>query len=208
MSDHSYEPDFIFLKNAKYTFFVTGVSLSFTILTVVLLYTDKHVNPLLYFILPITLGLLMAYLPEELLSLIHYILRFCDFPVSSIVSIIVIRFIFLISRYSQKHLHSPTQTKRGRLIPDRRNPTYIILVSCMSVVSLTIALVLIGYGLNPFYLSWGHGVAFSELLFCFLFTLVCDNGNISDACLTALYASLYLSPILSSSSGYFTFFSF
>ncbi|KAK8896051.1 hypothetical protein M9Y10_013939 [Tritrichomonas musculus] len=204
MSDHSYEPDFIFLKNAKYTFFVTGVCLSFAGFTCFLLLTDKHVNPALYFILPISLGLVMAYLPPDLLSLVHYILRFCDFPISSVVSIIVVRFTFLISRYALKYFHSNTQTKRGKLIPDRRNPTYRFIISFISVISLTIALILIGYGLDPFLLSTGHGFAFSELLFCFLFTIVCDNGIISDACLTALYASLYLSPILSLSSGHFT----
>lgn len=185
---------------------MTGVCLAFAILTFYLLYWDKRINPLLYIVAPITFGLLMMNLPLYIIELIHYILGFCNFPISFIVSIIVIRFSFLISRYFLKNSNSPTQVRKGKTIS--RNSNFQVFIWCISIPTLTTALILIGYGpfLEPFLLTWVHGVAFAELLFCFLFTIICDNGIISDCCLTALYASLYLSPIVSSSSGYFTVF--
>lgn len=210
MSD-SIEPDFVFLQEPKYTSAVFGLFLSF--FAIFILSLRNKLPPIYICVIgPILMMYLCSRCSYEIELIIRYFLTFFNIPFSLLISLLFIRFTLLISRFLLTKLNKPitsAQFNEGKLIPDRSNPLYQIIIGTLSFVFMTTATFLISFGFSPEFLWNGHatyGVAFACLVFSFLFTLVCDNGIISDPCMIFFYTSLFLSPMISASGGMFTVF--
>ena len=208
MSDGSIEPDFVFLKNTGYTFSVFGVFVAYFAILVRSL-QSKSVGSEWFIILPLVCIFMFTFLPREFELPINYILKFLDFPVSFIECYYYVRLVCFLSRFSMDKLNPPVsqqEIRKGRLLPSRKSIAYRAVISAISLVSLTIATVLVTYGFKYWALSWYHGVVAAGVVFAFLFTIVCDNGIISDPCMVSLHTALSVVPMISLSAGFFTVF--
>ena len=208
MSDGSIEPDFVFLKNTGYTFSMFGVFVAYFVILVRSL-RSKPVGAEWFILFPIILLIAFNFLPREFELPINYILKFLDFPVSFIECYYYVRLVCFLSRFSLDKLNPPVsqqEIRRGKLLPSRKSLSYRAVISIISVVSLTIATALVSYGFKYWALSWYHGVVAAGVVFAFLFTIVCDNGIISDPCMISLHTALSVVPMISLSAGFFTVF--
>ncbi|OHT08039.1 hypothetical protein TRFO_23568 [Tritrichomonas foetus] len=199
----SIEPDFVFLRNPTYIKSVFGIFIGFTTILVLSL-RGKSTGAEWFILAPLIFMIAFTFLPDEFETPINYIIQFLGFPVSFIESYYFTRLTCFCSRYLLKTLNTPSTN--GKLLPPRNSLPYRIAISSISIVSFTTTLVLLMYGFEHWLLSWYHGVVFAGLVFAFLFTIVCDNGIISDPCMIALRTSLSIAPILCESAGFFTVF--
>jgi hypothetical protein len=129
---------------------------------------------------------------------------FLDFPVSFVEAVLTVRLICFISRVCLNVFGSPPPVRTPGVLPKRTTTEFRVVITAISLASATAAFVFLFYGASRYNVSVYLAVAVVALVAALLATLVWDNGIISDSCLVLFRTSLSLAPVLSYSSGEFT----
>ena len=138
-----------------------------------------------WFLLGPLIGALLSYVAQNYVAFfLHYLLICLDFPFSFVEVCLYTQLVNFISRYILKE-----NPKRGT--------PYRIKIACICIPILVLAffIVLDDFHLHSF--NFLHGVALGATFFTFIYSIVADNGILTDAAMITLKTALVLAPSLS-----------
>lgn len=185
-----YEPKFTFIYADRYQAMTFGIFISYVVI-LAMLTNNSDIQTSSLIIYPLVSGLVSAILSPISRALAKITVLFLDFPVMFIEAVLFVRLVNFISR----SFYTVNKTN-GRY---NKYAVYPI-----SFVALTYGFTLILNGLVPKELSILHGLSFSLLISAFIYTLVANNGILTDPSLIFFRTMLSIAPCISYSSGFNT----
>lgn len=177
------EPPVAFLTNPQFSGTVFGIFLAFFILFIIAI-RGREYETFWFLIAPAVGGTVGYAIHRYVHTLIHYILLLFDFPMSFVEICLYTQFINYIARAVIRQ-------------DEKRENTYKGLIALISMPTLVFSFYIISYDFKPENFTFIHGLSFGAFGFCFLYSIIADNGTIVDSSLMLLKACLVLAPTLS-----------
>ncbi|EAY17725.1 hypothetical protein TVAG_170390 [Trichomonas vaginalis G3] len=187
-----YEHGFNIDNNPNYIYFMLGLLIPFAVIFI--LSIKGHNLESYWFVLgPALCILFCSLLPEAAIRFIHrYILIAFDFPVAYVETCLFIQLINYLSRIIRNKYYNDEQR------------IYKTILCFISLPALVISFTILFGGLHPENIKFLHGITFGGVVFCFIYSIVADNGNLIDTSLLALKIVLIVAPTLSTATGIIT----
>ena len=169
------------LESAKYNPILFGMFIAFSIIFFLGI-SHKKIETYWFLIAPVIGGTFGYFLSEYINYVLKYVLLFLDFPFSFIEICLYIQLVLFISRFILS------------LNPKRDAPyKATVAVVCFPVLSIAFYILLMGItSFTKF--NFLQGIAIGSSFFSFVFSIVADNGILTDAAMVLLKTALCLDP--------------
>ena len=165
------------------TVFLFGVFCAFATIFCLALFSKKI--EIYWFLIAPIIGIVISYLLQGyIVFVLHYLLIFLNFPFSFVEVCLYTQLVNYISRYILKE-----NPKRGK--------QYRIKIACICIPILVLAFFIVMDDFKPKSFNFLHGVALGATFFTFIYSIVADNGILTDAAMITLKTALVLAPSLS-----------
>ncbi|EAY12592.1 hypothetical protein TVAG_154430 [Trichomonas vaginalis G3] len=176
------DPVTVLLDNEQYVAIMFGLFSAFLFLFIISL-RNKEFETYLFLVAPI-IGVTISMLSIKYIkTAIYYISVFLDFPMSFIEICLYVQFINFVARLIRKN-----NAERGS--------KYMAIEFIITFPVLILSFFLIIAVFNSEKFNFGHGLTLGAIAFCFIYSIVTDNGTLIDVSLLLFKVALILVQVL------------